>query len=234
MAFLSEYVREAYARNAGCPARLEAVVHPALATDVRKPVEAGRRKAGQIVCASAMARHKNVEAVIRALHTLRDIPGLRLVLVGGWPEPAYERDVRSLVRSLGLSEHVCFLGHVPRATLLACYAESAVFCLMSRCESFGIPAVEAQAFGTPVVGSDAGAIPEVCGRGGVYCAPDDISSIAAALRRLLVDNEEWQHRSDAARENAAGYTADRSAASFRTLLAAMLEGASRRPPGGPR
>jgi glycosyltransferase involved in cell wall biosynthesis len=108
---------------------------------------------------------------------------------------------------------------VPRARLDQLYAESRVFCLMSRCESFGIPAVEAQLFGTPVVTATAGAIPEICGAGGVYRDPDDVAGVAAALQTLLDDDAEWRRLSAAARGNAARFAWSRCSRPLAKLIA---------------
>ena len=211
MVFLSSYMQTAYRRNAEFHERRGLVAYAGAdeATRARATAQAPLlRKPGQIVSVSVMAPHKNAEALVRAFHALRaqGHPEATLVLVGSWPDSAYERNIRALVEALGLQAAVHFAGFVSRAELDRFYAESQVFCLMSRCESFGIPAIEAQLFGTPVVSSTAGAIPEICGAGGVFCDPDDVSGIAAALRRLIEDEEEWRRCSDRARQNAARFS----------------------------
>jgi hypothetical protein len=54
-------------------------------------------------------------------------------------------------------------------------------------ESFGIPLVEAMACGCPVITSNAPACPEIVGNAGLLVNPDDIDSLAAAMRRLLLE-----------------------------------------------
>jgi glycosyltransferase involved in cell wall biosynthesis len=207
MVFNSSYMQQAYRDNAGCEEKRGLVVHQAADESIRARVASQApvpRPPGQIVSVSIMAPHKNAETLIRAFHLVRQPghPEARLHLVGAWPDSAYERKIRGLVDSLGLHDFVHFAGFVSREQLDRFYAESQVFCLMSRCESFGIPAIEAQLFGTPVVSSTVCAIPEICGAGGLFRDPDDVSGIAAALRSLIEDDHEWQRRSGLARENA--------------------------------
>ena len=95
---------------------------------------------------------------------------------------------------------------------------------MSRCESFGIPAVEAQAFGTPVVGSSTCAMPEIGGRGGVFCNPNDVEQTAELLGRLLEDGEHWQDMSDRARENAAQFRWERVSRPLLDVLSTAMTG----------
>lgn len=207
MVFNSSYMQQAYRENAGFEEKRGLVVHQAAdeATRARIASQApAPRQPGQILSVSVMAPHKNAEALVRAFHAVctPGHPEARLLLVGSWPDSAYERKIRALVDALGLHESVHFAGFVSREQLDRFYAESQVFCLMSRCESFGIPAIEAQLYGTPVVSSNVCAIPEICGTGGLFLDPDDVSGIADALRSLLEDDREWQRLSGLARENA--------------------------------
>ena len=214
MGFLSEYLRDAYLANAGADANASEVAYCGINETVLAAAEALRtctpRKPNQILCVSSMARHKGVDVLLRAVAAVRrdhDVDA-DLTLAGGWPDPTYERAMRALIHELGLDNAVEVAGHVSRDRLDKLYAESKVFCLMSRCESFGIPAAEAQAFGCPVVSSSRCAIPEVCGAGGEYPDADDVPGTAAALARLLEDQAHWRKLSDAAIENSGRFRWD--------------------------
>ena len=209
MAFNSRYMQEAYRANAGFAEKRGLVVPQAADEATRERAAAGQRHSRSpnlILGVSVMAPHKNIEALARDYAEVRARRAeARHVLAGSWPDAAYERKIRALIEELGLREAVEFAGFVSRAQLDGLYAAARVFCLMSRCESFGIPAIEAQLFGTPVVSSSVCAIPEICGEGGFFRDPDDVAGIAAALRTLIEDEAEWRKRSDLARSNAARF-----------------------------
>jgi len=221
MVFNSEYMRQAYRQNAGFNEKRSIIAYQAADEETRSRSEHWKnrpRNPGQILCVSAMAPHKNVEALLSAFEKLKNrnaeklksdrtsaepsFQNLSLHLVGSWPDSMYEKKMLRLIADLGLGEQVQMHGFVCREELDRLYAEAQVFCLMSRCESFGIPAIEAQLFGTPVVCSTACAVPEVCGDGGLFCDPDDISGIAEALQTLLYDSNVWENYSEKARRNA--------------------------------
>lgn len=211
MVFNSGYMREAYRQNAGFHEHDSEVVYQAIDEDTHDAAERLRsgatRNHNQIVCVSVMTPHKDIETLVKAVQMTRarhEFPA-ELSLVGPWADARYERRVRALVHALGLDSAVEFTGRVPREDLHRRYSEARVFCLMSRCESFGIPAIEAQAFGTPVVSSNCCAIPEVCGEGGVYPDVGDVGAVADALARLLSDEGAWQILSERAVTNAAKY-----------------------------
>jgi len=210
MVFNSEYMRQAYRQNAGFEEKVSTVVYQAIDDETHRAAFSMRNTvkfSTQVLSVSVMAPHKGIETLVKAVSVTRklyEIP-VNLVLAGGWPDRKYERQIRSLVNELNLESEVEFKGHVSMHDLYRYYAESKLFCLMSRCESFGIPAIEAQAFGTPVISSNCCAVPEVCGRGGVYFSPDDVNGVALKLAQLLKDDKKWSELSDAAIENAAKY-----------------------------
>ena len=212
MVYLSRFLRDAYVANAERTEHDYVIAPAGLHGDILAAAadEAARRchEPNRVVCTSVMAAHKGIETVLQAVAVLRSRLGVpaQLHLVGGWPDRRYEAAIRLQIVALGLEDAVRVHGFVSRQALLDHYARASVFCLMSRCESFGIPAVEAQCFGTPVVSSNCCAIPEVCGAGGLYPSPDDAGAVAAALCRFLSCPDAWQQYSIAARANALKYT----------------------------
>lgn len=101
----------------------------------------------------------------------------RLVAVGRIPE------------GMPLPADATVLGHVDDATLAALYRACAAFVYPSRYEGFGLPVLEAMSYGAPVVASSATAIPEAGGDAALYAAPDDPAALAAAIGRVLTDDD---------------------------------------------
>lgn len=205
MVYNSQHMRDLYRQNAnglpegrGCIA-YQGVNDTTFDAAARSQVE---RHPDTIVSVSTMARWKGAETLVRAVDLLqkRGVEA-RLRLVGSWPHRDYERHVRREVSRLKLEDRITIVGEVPVEQLHREYSSARVFALMSRCESFGIPAVEAQAFGTPVVGATGCAMPEIGGEGGVFGPPGDAIATADLLEPLLTDNAAWNLMSQRAQTN---------------------------------
>lgn len=206
MLYNSRYMSEIYHENAGQTAKCFRIVYQGVNQETFDRADLIRKKTnrveGRILTVSAMASHKNIEAQIRALQEVRkNVLTAHLVVVGAWPDVEYKNYICSLIRKCEVENFVTIYGHVTRVVLDELYASASVFCLMSRCESFGIPAIEAQAFGTPVVTSNCCAVPEICGEGGVYVHPDDTRSLAEELIRVLTDEVVHAEYSERSLEN---------------------------------
>ena len=83
---------------------------------------------------------------------------------------------------------VRWLGHVPDEDLPGLYAGAQCFVLPSLYEGFGLPCLEAMACGTPVVASNAGALPETCGGAALLVDPRDPAAIADAVEQAIGDD----------------------------------------------
>ncbi len=136
---------------------------------------------------------KNFEGLIKAFSSLisgdagaSEFADLHLVIGGGsgW----MHEDILHTVRRCGLEERVRLAGFVRDQDLPALYTLASVFAFPSWYEGFGLPVLEAQACGTPVVAANNSSLPEVVGDdGGVLVDAADTDELGRALSVVLTD-----------------------------------------------
>lgn len=85
----------------------------------------------------------------------------------------------------GMEDRVRSLGKVDDATLVAAARASLCMAVPSLYEGFGLPALEAQALGAPLICSDRAALPEVAGDAALLFNPYSAAEIAACIAQLL-------------------------------------------------
>jgi len=109
-------------------------------------------------------------------------PELQLVLAGkpGW----LCEDLSEHIATLGLTDRVVFPGYVADEDKAPLLSGALGFLFPSLHEGFGLPVLEAQACGCPVVTSTTSSLPEVAGEGALLVDPQDVDAIAAAAIRL--------------------------------------------------
>lgn len=129
---------------------------------------------------------KRIPDAIRAFHLIREKIAAKLVLVGDGPERTVVQD---LVKELGLTDYVTFLGKIKSTEKILPCAD--LFLLPSATESFGVSALEALACGVPVVATNAGGTKEVQKDGvtGFLCDVGDYKKMAEQSIYIL-ENEE--------------------------------------------
>ncbi|MFI6336279.1 glycosyltransferase family 4 protein [Streptomyces sp. NPDC050535] len=112
-------------------------------------------------------------------------PDWSLQICGVGPQ---DRELKALVKALGLSDRVTFLGNVTPVEPVM--AQSSILAMSSRMESFGMALVEAMRVGLPVVSTDCPHGPgEIISHGvdGLLVPPGDVDALAAALLELIDD-----------------------------------------------
>lgn len=146
-----------------------------------------RAPTAAILYLGRLERQKGVFDLLHAfaaVHAAR--PDARLVLAGaGDPAP-----LRARAAELGLLDKLSTPGWVDGAHRARLLATAAVFALPSHHEQMPMSLLEAMAAGTPVVGSDTGAIPAMLGHGryGTVVRAGNIDELAASLLKMLQDN----------------------------------------------
>ncbi len=183
------------------PARID-VVPLGVQPDVFAPTDTARVPGRLVAMASADTPLKGTGTLLEALAKLRTERDVELVVVA---RPTPGGPTERLVADLGLADVVRFVHGLSTRDLAELMASAEVACVPSLHEGFSLPTLEAMSCGTPLVVSDAGAIPEVVGEAGL-CADvvpaGDAEALAAALRGLLDDPERRERMGAAGRERA--------------------------------
>lgn len=143
---------------------------------------------GRIVVSSVgrITQLKDYETFIRAIDLLRrELPGAVGLIVGGVraDKEKYFESLKRLVDSLGLSDHVKFVGS--QAKVAEIYALSNVVVSSSKKpESFGRAAAEAIAMGVPVAATAHGGVLDIVKEEvtGALFPPGDVIALADAIR----------------------------------------------------
>jgi glycosyltransferase involved in cell wall biosynthesis len=160
------------------------------------------RVPGRIMAmASADAPMKGIATLLEAFAKLRvERDHLELVLVSK-PQPGGRTE--QLIDSLGIEGHVRFVHGLTDEELVELMGSAQLACVPSLYEGFSLPTAELMACGTPLVVSDAGAIPEVVGPAG-ECAdlvpPGDVGALEDAIAALLDDDARRERMGLAGRE----------------------------------
>ena len=203
---VSDYLRDETYRAFGCVGCDVQVIHnfidPQLFDRARHvfplPTEVvgGRKVLMHISTFRPVKRVRDVVGVFARVNAA--VPSM-LVMVGDGPERV---EAEAEARELGVAEHVLFLGKIDAIAPLLAGAH--LFLLTSDKESFGLSALEALASGVPVIGANAGGLPEVVTEGvtGFLHPVGDVDAMAASGIALLSDPDAWQRMSDAAAADA--------------------------------
>jgi D-inositol-3-phosphate glycosyltransferase len=131
---------------------------------------------------------KGIDRLIQAVSLLRDIPNLKLIVVGGDASSRDEIDqLKNLCRTLGIEYSVSFQELVEQERLPCYYSAADVTVMPSYYESFGLVAIESLACGTPVVTTKVGDMENIIidGKTGYVVLDNTPELLAESISRLL-------------------------------------------------
>jgi N-acetyl-alpha-D-glucosaminyl L-malate synthase BshA len=142
---------------------------------------------------------KRIPDVLQVLAELRDLPGVKLLLLAGAPFDEY----RPLVKKLGVARRLVVL---PRVMDIENYIHASDAGLYaSEKESFGMGVLETMSYGKPVVATRVGGVAEIVvnGQCGYLNKMGDVASMTNAVRKLAADRELAARLGENARRRAA-------------------------------
>lgn len=213
-------------------------IHPGVDHELFAPGDraAARAKLGLaddaavLLCVGRVQPLKGLELAIDTLEQL--VPAferpVELVVLGGASGAsggAYMRALDERALAAGIRERVHLVGPQPHDATVDFYRSADALLVCSYSESFGLSALEAQACGIPVVGTDVGGLKHVVrdGASGFLVSERDPTIVAGHLKTLLSDGSLWNTFSDVARAAAWSFTWERTAREVLELYECLIE-----------
>jgi len=170
---------------------------------VEIPAAGGAARGENLVLfVGAIQRRKNIARLVKAFERMP--AGWRLALAGA-PDGFGAGEELHAVETSPRRASIEVLGYVSAADLEALYRRARIFAFPSLDEGFGMPVLDAMAYGVPVITSSRSALPEVAGEAALLVDPMNVEEIGDALQRLAEDETLRQDLIRRGRDRARGF-----------------------------
>lgn len=137
---------------------------------------------------SSIEPRKNIARIVEAYAALPAATRRRhpLIMTGssGWKSEALMRRINVKDEASGLQ----YLNYASDTDLKCLYASAGALVFPSIYEGFGLPILEAQTMGLPVLTSDRSCMPEVAGDAALLVDPFDVDAIKQGLEQIMLDD----------------------------------------------
>jgi len=198
---VSEFTRRSLVESLGIPEERVHVVYSGVRREQFRPVTKSRALLAErhgvplladtrdLLYVGNEQPRKNLRVLLSALAKLKaQGHRLRLIKVGGAGGERWRQRFLEDMRALQVDGDVLIVDFVSETDLALFYCAADLYVTPSLLEGFGLPVLEAMACGTPVVCSNAGALPEVVGDAGRMVDPRDPHSLASMIASVLDDS----------------------------------------------
>ncbi len=160
---------------------------------------------------------KNLERLLAAFDMATEHGAQQRLVIAGGQGWKFSED--KAVSGIKYRDRVHFIGFVPDEDMAALYTAADLFAFPTLYEGFGIPILEAQRCGTPVLASNCSAMPEVAGDSAELVDPYDVQDICRGMLRVLNEDVYAQELVRLGYENCNRFSWDKSA----QMLAQIME-----------
>lgn len=194
------------------------VLYPAAPDPVRADTKLALPKK-YLLYVSTLEPRKNVANIIRAYNslpaTLRDTYALVLAGGKGWMDDEIQEQLDS-----SDPKQVISLGYVTDAQKWALYSNATAFVYPALFEGFGMPILEAQCAGVPVITCRNSSLPEAAGDAALYVG-QDANSIAKGMQKILTDSKLRTQLAAGGKKHAQKFTWQNSAKKLAQVIRAQ-------------
>lgn len=175
-------------------------------------------KTDYILFVGTLEPRKNLFHLLKAYATLPEPMRVKFPLVIAGGQGWRMNNLSRVITELKLSANICLTGFISDEILTVLYKNARFLAMPSLYEGFGLPIIEAQSAGIPVLTSNTSSMPEVAGKAAFYIDPLSVHSIADGLRQLIENQNLYQSLQKEARSNALHFQWQKSAQNFENLI----------------
>ncbi len=189
------------------------IVYDPTSIEPKEAPEAFSREGLPVVIMLGTKQNKNLERSFAALKGL----ALRVILIGRLTD-----EQRAMIEESGLE--VDNRVHISDEEIVEAYVEADFLLFASLAEGFGMPILEAQALGRPVVTSNCSSMPEVAGDAALLVDPYSEDAIRTGIERILNDPELRAELIQKGRDNIGRFSPQKIAGDYEALYDEQLSG----------
>jgi len=140
-----------------------------------------------LLSVNVLSPRKNIARTIEAFDICAETDSKLLLFIVGKKGWGYDQ-IFDTYRKTKNTNRIFFMDYVEEDVLISFYNVAKAFVYPSLYEGFGLPILEAQACGCPVITSNVSSMPEVAGEGAILVDPYSVEEIANAIYRLSDQN----------------------------------------------
>lgn len=178
-----------------------------------------RKYGNYILFVGTVQPRKNLIRLIKAFSRIKN-KKYRLIIAGklGW----LYKEILAAPKKFKVEDRVHFIGRVKDENLPGLYKGARLFVMPSITEGFGLPILEAQAAGVPILSSGKGALPEVAGKGAFFVNPLLVNDIKEGMEKILADKNLREGLVREGLANVSKFSWERTACNTVNLLTKMV------------
>lgn len=192
---VSKATKQDLIKKLGIDAKKISVVYEGYDQKIFKPIkddtlvnslnQYGLKPGNYLLFVGTVQPRKNLERLIKAFKQFlaNDHSSEQLVIAGskGW----MSEEIYKLPKKLGIEDRVKFLGYISDMDLPFLYSGATALVFPSLFEGFGLPILEAQACGTPIITSNLSSMPEIAAKGAILVNPYSVDDIVEGMTRIM-------------------------------------------------
>ena len=163
-----------------------------------------------ILYVGSIEERKNLLLLVKALKALKE--DISVIAIG--KHTPYTDTVETYIRENNLSGRIRILTHIPFNELAAFYQMATLFVYPSFFEGFGIPILEAQLAGIPVIAATGSCLEEAGGSSALYTDPRNEQELRGLIESVLNEPKLAESMRSGGRENIRRFMPDVLAAHF--------------------